>query len=124
MNARLESLPMEVGQIGNFEARMLRNFRAALEDWDEVCSALGRWEAEYLTEGDSGISMEVHHKWLGELLAWGELVLQTTQHTRFPQPALAARVTQRMVHLRDKLALWHGEMSPQEEDRIVQSAFM
>ena len=35
-----EPLPIEVSHFGNFEARMLRNFQAAVEDWDEVCSAL------------------------------------------------------------------------------------
>lgn len=31
---------------------MLCNFRAAVDDWDEVCSALGAWEATHSTSND------------------------------------------------------------------------
>ena len=118
-----EPLPLEVGQLGNFEARMLRNFRAAVDDWDEVCSALGGWEAQHLTRDDSGAAKEQHQRWVTELLSWGRLVQQATRPPEFPDRALAARVNARVRHLQDKLALWHREMSPTEEERIVQAAF-
>ena len=51
-NDVIEPLPLEVGDLGNFETRMLRSFRAAIDDWDEVCSALGAWEATHLTSDD------------------------------------------------------------------------
>ena len=118
-----EPLPLEVGQLGNFEARMLRNFRAAVGDWDEVCSALGGWEAQHLTGADPGPAKEQHRRWVTELLSWGRLVQQATQPSEFPDRALAARVNARVRHLQDKLALWHREMSPAEEERILQAAF-
>ena len=118
-----EPLPIEVSHLGNFEARMLRNFQAAIEDWDEVCSALGAWEAEHLTGGDPGQRAEQHRRWVAELLSWGRLVQRATEQPEFPDKTLAARVNARVRHLEDKLALWHGDMPPAEQDRILQAAF-
>ncbi len=118
-----QSLPPEVGELSGFEARMLRNFRAAVDDWDEVCSALGPWEVEHLTKDDSGGDKEQHQRWLSELLSWGRLVQRAVQQPEFPDKALAVRVNARIQHLEDKLALWHREMPPAEEDRILRTAF-
>jgi len=118
-----EPLPLEVGQLGNFEARMLRNFRAAVDDWDEVCSALGAWEAQHLTSENGDLAKGQHRAWVAELLSWGQLVQGATQHPGFPDQALASRVNSRLRHLQDKLALWHSTITPAEEERILQAAF-
>ena len=102
---------------------MLRNFRAAVDDWDEVCSALGGWEKQHLTRDDPGPTKEQHRRWVTELLSWGHLVQQATQQPEFPDKALDARVNARVRHLEDKLALWHREMTAAEEERILQAAF-
>ncbi len=121
--AASEPLPVEVGQFANFEARMLRTFRVAVEDWDEVCSALGAWEAQHLTREDDGPALEQHRRWVMALLAWGRMVQRATQPPEFPDPTLATRVAARVRHLQDKLDLWHGEMSLAAEARIFQTAF-
>lgn len=118
-----QPLPLEVGGLGNLEARMLRNFRAAIDDWDEVCSALGRWEAQHLASGDNAAAKAQHRRWLEQLLSWGRLVQRTTDQEEFPERALARRVRTRIRHLEDKLALWHASMTPEEEERIVRAAF-
>jgi hypothetical protein len=118
-----DRLPLEVGQLANFEARMLRTFRAAVDDWDEVCSALGTWEAEHLAGDQSGPATVQHRAWLAELISWGQLVQRATEHPEFPDQTLAARVSARLRHLQDKLALWHRDMSAAEEARILQAAF-
>jgi hypothetical protein len=109
--------------LGNFEARMLRNFQAAVEDWDEVCSALGAWEAEHLTKDDADQSAQRHRRWATRLLSWGRLVQQATQQPEFPDKRLASRVNARLRHLEDKLALWHGDAPAAEQDRILRAAF-
>jgi len=121
-DAATEPLALEVGQLGNFEARMLRNFRAAVDDWDEVCSALGPWEARFLTGDDPGPAKDQHRRWVTELLSWGRLVQQATRQPEFPDKALAARVNARIRHLGDKLALWHRALAPAEEERILRAA--
>lgn len=118
-----EPLPLQVGMLGNLEARMLRNFRAAVEDWDEVCTALGAWEAEKLANENNPAAKEQHRGWINELLAWGELIQRAVEQPQFPDKDLAARVRSRIQHLQDKLSLWHREMSPAEEDRILRAAF-
>ena len=102
---------------------MLRNFRVAVEDWDEVCSGLGAWEAEHLTKDESGNSPEQHRRWVTELLAWGRVVQRATEQQKFTDRTLAARVDARVRHLEDKLSLWHHAMTPAEEERILQAAF-
>jgi hypothetical protein len=101
---------------------MMRNLRAAIEDWDEVCSALGAWEARNLTGDNSGPAIEQHRAWVTELLYWGQLMRGVTEHSRFPDRALAARINARLRHLHDKFALWHDDMTPEEEERIVRAA--
>jgi hypothetical protein len=118
-----EPLPIEVSHLGSFEARMLRNFQAAVEDWDEVCSALGAWEAQHLTQADAGQAGQHHRCWVTELVSWGRLVQRATQQPEFPDKKLASRVDARLRHLEDKLSLWHGDMPPVEQDRLVQVAF-
>jgi hypothetical protein len=118
-----EPLPFEVDQLGSFRARMLRNFHAAVADWDEVCSAFGAWEAEHLTRGEPGPAWEQHRRWVSDLLSWGRLMHRATQQPEFPDHALAARVTARIRHLEDKLALWHQEMAPADQERILKAAF-
>src|SRR5687767_3781117 len=109
--------------LGNLEARMLRNFRAAVEDWDEVCTALGVWEAEHLANENNEAAKEQHRCWINELLSWGEFVRRAVEQPQFPDKELAARVQRRIQHLQDKFSLWHREMSPAEEDRILRAAF-
>jgi hypothetical protein len=118
-----EPLPLEVGQLGNFEARMVRTFHAAVDDWDEVCSALGAWESKHLTVQDAENAKKQHHQWLTNLLAWGRMVQMATAQPEFPDKVLAQRVSARIRHLEDKLSLWHREMTSSEEDRILQAAF-
>jgi hypothetical protein len=118
-----EPLPLEVGQLGGFEARMLRNFRAAVEDWDEVCSELGAWESKHLACNGSSDLKEQHRRWVTELLSWGRIVQRAVQQPEFPDQILAARVDARVRHLEDKLALWHREMTSAEAERILQTAF-
>ena len=121
-NILQEPVPIEVSHLGNFEARMLRNFQAAVEDWDEVCSALGAWEAQHLTRDDVGPAMQQHRRWVTELLSWGRLVQRATQQPEFPDKALTSRVDARVRHLEDKWSLWHGDMPSAEQDRILQAA--
>ena len=68
-------------------------------------------------------SIAFHRRWVTELLSWGRLVQQAAQQPEFPDKALAARVNTRVRHLQDKLALWHRDMAPAEEGRILHAAF-
>jgi hypothetical protein len=114
---------LELGQLGNFHGRMVRNFHAAVDDWDEVCSALGPWEAEHLTRDDPALAIEQHRRWVNELLSWGRMLQHATRQSEFPDKALAARVDGRVRHLEDKLALWHRGLPQVEEERILEAAF-
>jgi hypothetical protein len=118
-----QPLPPEVGELGSFEARIMRNLRAAVEDWDEVCSALGAWEREHLTGDNAGSARQQHRVWVTKLLEWGRLMQRVSEHSGFSDQAVATRVRARIRHLEDKLALWHREITSTEEERILQAAF-
>ena len=95
----------------------------AVEDWDEVCSALGAWEAQHLTSEPAKALLEQHRAWVTQLLAWGQVLQHVTEHSGFTDRAVVNRVNARLRHLQDKLALWHREMRKEEEDRILQVAW-
>jgi hypothetical protein len=122
-NATINPLPLEVGELGNFELRMTRNLRLAVEDWDEVCSALGLWEAAHLTTDDPAAARKQHRAWVSKLISWGQLLRQVTEHPEYSNRTVASRIEVRLRHLEDKLALWHRDMTPEEEDRILRAAF-
>ena len=102
---------------------MLRSFRAAVDDWDEVCAALWAWEAQHLASDHPGPARDQHRAWVTDLLSWGRLVQRATEEPTFPDRTLSTRVNARLRHLQDKLALWHREMTPAEEERILRTAF-
>src|ERR1041385_250572 len=106
-NATTEPLPLEVGELGNFELRMTRNLRMAVEDWDEVCSALGAWEAAHLTADEPAGALQQHRAWVSKLISWGQLLRQGATHPEYSDRTVAARIEARLRHLQDKLALWH-----------------
>ena len=80
-NILQEPEPIEFSHLGNFEARMLRNFQAAVENWDEVCAALGAWEAEHLTRDDVGAGVQQHRRWVTELFQPGDWTRQQRWRT-------------------------------------------
>ncbi len=61
----------------------------ALEDWDEVCSALGAWEARHLAGDQTNASLEEHRTWVTQLLAWVQLLQRVTEHSAFFDHAAA-----------------------------------
>ena len=93
-------------QLGNFQERMLRSFRAVVDDWDETCSALGTWEAEHLTKDNPRPALKQHRRTVATLLSWGQLLQRATRQPEFPDKALPARIDARVRHLEDKLAIW------------------
>jgi hypothetical protein len=110
-------------QLGNVQERMLRSFRLAVDDWDEACSALGPWEAEHLTKSHPRTAMKQHRRAVTTLLSWGRLLQRATRQLEFPDKTLPARMDARIRHLEDKLALWHRDLAPSEQERILEAAF-
>lgn len=102
---------------------MRRSFRVVVDDWDEACSALGAWEAKHLTKDNPRPAMKQHQRAVATLLSWGRLLQQATRPPEFPDKALPARIDARVRHLEDKLALWHRDLAPVEQERILEAAF-
>jgi len=114
---------LEIDQLDNFHKRMLRNFCVAVNDWDEACSLLGIWEAEHLTKDNAASEIKQHWEWVTALLSWGRLLQRATRQPEFPDKAMPGRIDARVRHLEDKLALWHRDLAPAEQERILEAAF-
>jgi len=98
---------------------MLRDLHSAVNDWDELCSALGPWESQHLTKDENDFALQQHYRGVNDLLSKGRILQRAIDHSEFPQKALAAHVKARIRHLEDKIALWHREIDPAEQERIL-----
>jgi hypothetical protein len=98
---------------------MHSDLHAAVNDWSEFCSALGPWESQHLTKDENTFALKQHFRRVSELLSKGRVLQRALDHLEFPDKALAAHVKARIRHLEDKMALWHREMDPAEQERIL-----
>jgi hypothetical protein len=102
---------------------MTPTFHQVVTKWDELCSALGPWEPQHLTNDDNEFALKQHFRRVNDLLSKGRQILGVTDKPEFPDKALVAHIQARIRHLEDKLALWHREMDPAEQERILAVAF-
>ena len=102
---------------------MSQGFQTVVTEWNEACSSLGAWEAQQLASGDFDSAKTQHLVLLNKLMVWGKLLQHVTSDPGFPDPNLRGVIKLRLLHLEDKRALWHSEMSVAEEDRILKAAF-
>jgi len=104
-------------------AHVLRQFRILVEDWHDICRHLTNWEAENLLDNPTAERRAEHATLLDELERAGRWLLQLTQGDEFPDKATADLVGMTLQDLRDRRALWHGNMSPEQARRIVREVF-
>jgi hypothetical protein len=98
---------------------MHTDLQAVLNEWDELCSALGPWESQHLAKDDSASALMQHFSRVNDLLSGGRLLQRAIVHPEFADKSRAARIEARIRHLEDKMALWHREMAPAEQNRIL-----
>jgi hypothetical protein len=113
--------PAEVA--GGISRRVLRFFRAQVEDWYDVCRQLSDWEGRNLAGQAIPERIAEHLQLLDELERVGRWMMQATQDSEFPDQATAELVAMTVQDLKDARALWHGNMSKQRRQEILRDVF-
>src|SRR5437867_5244506 len=103
--------------------RVLRYFRAQVEDWYDVCQQLSAWEDRHLIDHSTAERLAEHAQLLDELERVGRWMSLVTQSPNFPDRALAELVTMTLQDIKDARALWHGTMTKEQRQEILRAVF-
>src|SRR5205814_6711720 len=95
--------------------RLVRYFKAQVEDWYDECRQLSVWEDEHLVDDPRPASLAEHGRLLDELERAGRWLFQTTQSKDFPDRPTADLVSMALQDLKDRRALWHGSKLSEEQ---------
>ena len=103
--------------------RLLRYFKAQVEDWYDVCRHLPDWEDRQLLDHRTPERLAEHSRLLDELERVGRWLSLTAQSPDFPDQATADLIAMTLQDLQDARALWHGQMSEARRAEIRSSVF-
>ncbi len=103
--------------------RLVRYFKAQVEDWYDVCRHLSDWEDRYLVDQATPQRLKEHARLLDELEQVGRWLSLTAQSPDFPDRATAELVAMTLQDLKDRRALWHGQMLHERREEILRAIF-
>ena len=103
--------------------RVVRYFKAQVEDWYDVCRGLSAWEDRHLVDQPDSKALGEHLRLLSELTQVGHWLALTSQSPDFPDRTTAELVVMTLQDLQDRRALWHGNMPPERREEILRSVF-
>ncbi|MCI0628225.1 MAG: hypothetical protein L0387_42335 [Acidobacteria bacterium] len=104
-------------------ARLLRYFKAQVEDWYDVCRHVSDWEDRHLADNPTPARLTEHGHLLEELERVGRWLSLAAQSPDFPDRATAELIAMTLQDLKDRRSLWHGQMSEGRRAEILQAAF-
>src|SRR6266446_3206014 len=105
-------------------ARLVRYFRAQVEDWYDECRKLTAWEDEHLVDDPRPEGLAEHARLLDELERVGRWLSQTTQSPDFPDSSTADLVSMTLRDLKDRRAMWHGsKLNEAQRAEILRACF-
>jgi len=117
------SLDEPVDLAGGIARRIMRTFRTQVEDWCDVCRQVTGWEERHLLDALTPEKLKMHAQILDELESIGRWLSLATQDNDFPDRAIAEIVKVTLQDLKDRRALWHGKLKPQERENILRDIF-
>ncbi len=103
--------------------RLVRYFKAQVEDWYDVCRQLSDWEDRHLVDEPTPEGLAEHRRLLDELERVGRWLEMATQNRDFPDRATAELVGMTLQDLKDRRALWHGQMSEEAREEFLKTVF-
>ncbi len=103
--------------------RLLRYFKAQVEDWYDVCRHLTDWENRHLLDNLTSEGLAEHALLLDELERTGRWLGRATQNPDFPDQSTADLITMTLQDLKDRRALWHGQINETRRAEILSAAF-
>jgi hypothetical protein len=122
-NAPSISGPESADLAGSISKRMLRYLKAQVEDWYDVCHGLTAWEERHLIDEPTPERLAEHARLLEELERVGHWISQATRSADFPDHSIADLVQMTLQDLKDRRALWHGNVSAERRKEILRSVF-
>ncbi|MBI4027609.1 MAG: hypothetical protein HY360_21665 [Verrucomicrobia bacterium] len=118
------SLAETIDEAGDLARRLLRYFKAQVEDWCDVCRHLTAWEDRHLTDPQPAPErLAEHARLLDGLEQVGHWLALTTHSPDFPDHTTADLVAMTLQDLNDRRALWHGPMSPERREQVLRTVF-
>jgi len=108
---------------GGLSKRVLRFFKAQMEDWYDVCRHLSAWEERHLLDQPAAEQLAEHERLLDELERVGRWMSLVTQSRDFPDRATAELVAMTLQDLQDRRALWHGNVPQERREEILRTVF-
>lgn len=103
--------------------RLVRYFKAQVEDWCDECRRLSAWEQRHLIEAPAPKQLAEHTRLLDELEHVGHWLACVTQSPDFPDRATAELVSMTVQDVKDRRALWHGRMSREQRESVLRDIF-
>ena len=122
MNADALPLDPEVFAEGLVD-RVLRQFKVAAQDWFDVCRKLSEWEDARLVDDPNPEILAQHAKVLRNLEWLGRLMIMVTQDPEFKDRPLADLLASTLQDLRDRRALWHGNVTSAQREQVLREVF-
>lgn len=104
-------------------ARVLRCFRAQVEDWHDMCRLLSAWEDRHLLDSPTPERLAEHAETLGELERVGRWLASAAQSPDYPDRETAELVAMTLQDLKDRRAMWHSQVRKEEAEDIVRTCF-
>ena len=104
--------------------RVVRQLKVATEDWFDQCRLLSEFEERYLMDDPlNEDALKKHSQALDGLELVGRLISHATEDTQFPDRHFASIVSAMIQDLKDRRAMWHKTLPPDQCARILREAF-
>jgi len=108
---------------GGISKRVLRFLKAQVEDWYDDCRRLSLWEEQNLADQLKPELLSQHAQLLDELERVGRWLSSLTESPEFSDTGTAQLVSAALQDLRDRRALWHGNMDEKRRKEILHAVF-
>jgi hypothetical protein len=122
-DALTASLGESADLAGALTQRLARYFKVQVEDWCDVCLRSVALEDRHFTEKPAPDVLAEHARLLDELERVGKFLAQAMQTAGFSDRATAELVAMTLQDLKDRRALWHGKLNPQQREEILRAVF-
>jgi hypothetical protein len=106
-----------------FGRRVMSLLKAQVEDWQDTCSRLTRWEEQNLVDELTPKKLAEHAMLLDWLEKFGVWFSVATQKNDFPDREMAEAVAITLQDLKDRRAIWHGQLKPEQRKEILHTVF-
>lgn len=108
---------------GALTQRLGRYLKVQVEDWCDVCRRSVALEDRHFADRLSPDALEEHARLLDELERVGKFLAQAMQTAGLADRATAELVAMTLQDLKDRRALWHGKLKPEQREEILRAVF-